>query len=271
MKEGICKLTQERGTFVKSHILPEALTKPTKPGNCFIQSGNSTPPKKRWSSWYDKKLVIRKGEDILSKYDGFAIEELRRLKLIWQSWNSIDELNVLRPYAYNAFSSYLPYFGLRKVICQHSKKLRLFFLSLLWRSASTHLTEFSYIKLDNVELEEIRTMILREQSEPLDFYPITLLQMASKGHIHNFVPIVIDNMVDIGGGKKCRHNVFRFYFDGLIVNFHRSMPTISGCEPFIVGYDKELIIQQQLYEESWQRANLEKSVVETEIKYAKKT
>jgi hypothetical protein len=259
MEQGLCKLTRKRGVFVKSHIIPKAFTRPSVSGNYFVQGGDSKPPKKRWDSWYDKKLVIRRGEDVLSEYDDFAVEELRRLKLVWQSWEPTDDFTSSITSVHG-----MPSFGLRKVICKDKSKLRLFFLSLLWRAASTHLTEFSNIKLNKDEIEKIRKMLINRDPGTLDFYPTTLLQISSKGHIHNFIPIVLDNVFDIGSGKTCRHHVFRFYFDGLIAHIHHPTSSIVGCKPFIVGCDEELIIQQQLYEDSFQRANLQQLVFETE-------
>jgi hypothetical protein len=64
---GICKLTGKSGKFVKSHLIPQAFTKPSVPGNFFITGGQGRRPKSNWSSWYDEQLVVQEGEDILSK------------------------------------------------------------------------------------------------------------------------------------------------------------------------------------------------------------
>jgi hypothetical protein len=85
MKEGICKLTGEKGKFVKSHIIPAALTTPEGTGP-LTQGGRGRPPIRRWSSWYDPCLVTQAGEAILAEYDNWAIQELRKNKLIWSSW-----------------------------------------------------------------------------------------------------------------------------------------------------------------------------------------
>jgi hypothetical protein len=69
MAYGVCKLTGKSGKFVKSHLLPKALTRPGVAGEYFISGGQGCRPKKRWTSWYDQELVIKKGEDILANYD----------------------------------------------------------------------------------------------------------------------------------------------------------------------------------------------------------
>lgn len=42
---GICKLTEARGRFVKSHIIPKALTPREKPGGLMFQSDGLERPK----------------------------------------------------------------------------------------------------------------------------------------------------------------------------------------------------------------------------------
>ena len=69
-------------------------------------------------------------------------------------------------------------------------------------------------------------------------------------------------MIDLGNGTTYRHHMFRFYFDGLIANMHRSMPSIAGVEHFLVGSDSKLVAQLQLNEDSFQLTNLSKAVIE---------
>jgi hypothetical protein len=73
MTNGVCKLTGNSGKFVRSHLIPKALTRPSVAGGYFISAGPGIRPKKSWSSWYDEELVIRKGERILADYDDWAI------------------------------------------------------------------------------------------------------------------------------------------------------------------------------------------------------
>lgn len=85
---GLCLLTGKKGKFVKSHIIPKSLTRPSKAGNKFLQpAAGSTTVRliKRADSWYDKSIVIREGEDYLSEIDSYAIDELRAQGLLWSS------------------------------------------------------------------------------------------------------------------------------------------------------------------------------------------
>jgi len=77
-KHGFCTLTHRPGAFVKSHLLPEALTRSTVQGAPLVQYGEGRRPGQRWTSWYDAELVTRDGEDVLSALDTWAIAALRQ-------------------------------------------------------------------------------------------------------------------------------------------------------------------------------------------------
>ena len=86
------------------------------------------------SSWYDTALVTSPGEEILRGLDDWAIRELRQHKLIWSSWGTDIELNT-------ADHVQLPLdamgWGCREIEVSEPARLRLFFLSLLWRAAAS--------------------------------------------------------------------------------------------------------------------------------------
>src|SRR5208337_2129315 len=83
---GQCKLTGTHGRYVDAHIIPEALTETLWKGKPLIQIGRHGRRIKRWTTWYDRKLVTAEGEAILAKYDDWAINFFRQKKLIWSSW-----------------------------------------------------------------------------------------------------------------------------------------------------------------------------------------
>jgi hypothetical protein len=237
---------------VRSHLIPKAVTRPSVRGNRLIESDGRLRPKSRWDSWYDDKLVTSEGEHILARYDSWAIEELCRLELIWKSWKTETETSLASSVK---STPGMPSFGLRKVRCKNPRMLRLFFLSLLWRAAATNRPEFREVHVDKEHLDRLRRMVHDGEPEPMDFYPTTLLQIASRGPAHNLTPIAEDNTFDIGDGVMHRHHIFRFYFDGLIAHMHRSR-SIEGIEPFIVGCSPDLVVQMQLLNDSFQMTNL---------------
>jgi len=256
---GICKLTHEHGAFVKSHLIPKALTRPVKKNCPLIQYGNNArKPIKRWSSWYDSRLVIRKGEDILSEYDNWAIAELKEKKMIWSGWEEAHCLDVI-PEA-NIYKLANSDLSLRIIRNYRSQTLRLFFLSLLWRAATSGLKEFSEIILPADDLEKLRIMLVSRNHEPLYFYPLSLMQLSTRGLIHNQSPIRDVKIVpDFFGNKRKEIPIYRFYFDGLIAHIHIQNTddgTVSELGDSIVGAKEKLIIPTQTYERSFQRENL---------------
>lgn len=270
-KTGTCRLTGATGKFVKSHLLPLALTKPAKPGNYFIEGGGDSRPKRVHSSWYDESLVTQAGEDVLRDYDTWGIEELRRLKLVWSGWGP---MLVLSAPDWQKFPHTRPEFsltGIRFVVSRDTNRFRLFFLSLLWRAAATNLSAFNSIKLDDAELALLGDILLGKKPAPPTFYPVSLLQIDSIGARHNFVPIVQESQSDDGQGGTLYWSTYRFYFDGLIMQFHRPQPGQDREEfstsDFMVGMSSRIAVQTQAAEHSFQYHNLSKLRAEAALQW----
>ncbi|MDQ8942885.1 hypothetical protein [Acinetobacter soli] len=258
-KEGQCKLTLEYGRFIKSHLIPQALTRPEVRGGIMKQIGEGSIPKKATSSWYDYELVIRQGEDILTEFDTAAIQILRNNQLIWGGWEL--EFNS----EHSTFYKIDDHSGVREFSNLDWKSLRLFALSLLWRACNTTQKCFSEISIPKKDLEKIRLLLINRDVGAIHFYPIKLCQLSTKGKIHNQTPFI--RKFDLP--KRCevtrsRHlNIVRFYFDGLVMHIHLSK-TLKQIENFdcqILGFDPQsLIVPTVTYETSFQRENLENIV-----------
>ncbi len=251
MTAGRCSLTGNTGRYVKCHLIPKSLTKPRSSGSHFVQFGVDESPTRVWDSWYDKSLVTREGEDILEGYDDFAVKELKRLELVWRHIRVPEQLVQLVYESPGMWS-----FGLRTVTFRDPRKMRLFFLSLLWRAAATKRREFAQIEIGSQELEILTAMVRDGNIDPLDFFPATLLQIVPPGFPHNHAPTALDATVDTGGGREFRHNVFRFFIDGLIVNIHRSKLDVSEISALIVGGDLQQAVQMQLVDDAMQIQHL---------------
>ena len=245
-----CKLTLKEGKFVKSHILPKALTKPRISGAHFVQpSMLSVGHKyiKRNDSWFDKDLTIRYGEDILSDLDSFGIEQLRKNGLVWSSTK-------------RKFFDTLP--NLSIVCFEQPKKMRLFFLSLLWRAAATKLDEFRAIQIPSQQLEKIRKVLTGEDKDKRSLYPMILVNLATEGHTHNLAPI--ESTIDCVQKGYGKNKIFRFYMNGLIIHFYIEDPSlfclsnpIPYDSPMYVGEEQTLVTHVD-YEDSFQFENLKK-------------
>jgi hypothetical protein len=173
--------------------------------------------------------------------------------LVWSGWGTKSSLPLETP---EWFGPRPEGFGLRQVECANPDKLRLFFLSLLWRAAAATLPEFGEINLEPDELELLRTMVRDGNPRPLDFYPISLLQIVSKGLPHNLGPFATDFS-------------FRFYFDGLIVHILRNLNVeFEKIERLMVGFSSTLVVQTQILEHSYQLANIKQHIVEGTLQWS---
>lgn len=258
MANDTCKLTGAQGKFVKSHLIPKALTRPETPGLPLIQGGSGRRRKIRWDSWYDRKLVIRQGEDILGGFDDWAIRYLRDQKLIWSGWGPMTGLG-----SYHTPIPNTPW-GFRKVKVDDPNKLRLFFLSLLWRAAASELPEFLDVIMPAGDLEQLREMLVSQSLGPISFYPTTLTQLSTIGIIHNMTPLAqvkrVPEQADQPDELTAKDiPIFRFYFDGLVAHVHRHAADDGYSKElgdFIVGAEGELTLSTVTYQHSFEHENL---------------
>ncbi|MBE0369064.1 hypothetical protein PAUR_a2836 [Pseudoalteromonas aurantia 208] len=246
---GICQLTGKEGKYVKSHIIPKSLTRPKKSGNKFLQPDVKAPQKrfiKRADSWYDKSIVIREGEDFLSDIDSHAIDELRAQGLLWSS----DKVRMQATHSKNE---------LTVVSFSEPRKIRKYFLSLLWRAAVSTLPELEDIILNRNQKEQLRQIIIGESEDDLSLFPTTLIQLTTEGPAHNFAPIKL---------KVHDREVYRFYMNGLIAHIYlhnTNMPVLMNPVPYdhpiFVGSERTLVSQVKT-EHSFQLNNLKRGISE---------
>ncbi|ROT95375.1 hypothetical protein EB810_09800 [Altererythrobacter sp. FM1] len=250
---GKCKLTGDEGPFVKAHIIPKALTYPATKGLPFAQSGRDYAPKKRWDSWYDPELVTAKGEKILTDLDTWAIEELRKHKLIWKSWGGGASLDSADHHPLPDSSH-----GVRIIEGLDTGRLRLFLLSVLWRAAASTMHEFAEVRISASNMRRLRRMILEGNSEPAHFFPASLTQLSTIGAIHNMAPIAQRKIADVRQPHGKTIPIFRFYLDGLIAHFHQeSSPTeVASLGPMLLGTEPRVAVTTVTFEASWERLNL---------------
>ncbi|MCF8795319.1 hypothetical protein [Xanthomonas campestris] len=250
IRYGYCKLTGRPGAFVKSHLIPDALTKPSQAGEPLFQYGDGPKPSRRWSSWYDTELVTRAGEDILSALDTWAISVLREHKPVWSGWGDMVQLGELH-------TKFDDDHGIREVSTD-TKKLRMFFLSLLWRAAASELYEFREIVLPQKDLEVLRKIVLGENEPDPCFYPVQLTQISTKGLKHNQAPYPdIKYIPDIENENAAPYSMktIRFYFDGLIAHFATELhPSHSASDlgKIVVGTEPTVVLSTVTFEDSMQ-------------------
>lgn len=250
MAIGKCLLTGKTGTFVKSHLTPQAFTAPVIPGAYFVTAGNRTRPTRAFTSWYDNRIVTRAGEDLLAELDSYAVSILRRHKLVWSGWGTGTRLD---PDLHTMLSETQ---GVRKVRFEDAKKIRLFCLSLLWRWSVSKLAAATEINLSIDQQHQLRDMILASDAGDPCVFPIAFIQLSSRGETQNMAPVAMMKEIeyfDVGITKIVPF--YRFYFDGLIIHF--DMPEEVGLPTAVMlGAEFEHMISTVMYEGSSQMANL---------------
>lgn len=253
MTSGKCALTLKHGSFVESHLIPRALTQPISKGVGFMQLSEQAKPKRRWSSWYDNRLVTREGEDILADLDGWAIKYLRTKKLVWSGFGPLQELTDDDRKLLGS------QYGVRSVGVENPDRLRLFFLSLLWRAAASKLPEFQPIAVLPADLETMRVALTTNSVPPINFYPVSLTQFHTVGHQHNQSPTADTKILPAFDDEpQSEVPIFRFYFDGLITHFHNTPndPNAAELGPLVVGNGNTITVSTMPFGISRQRENL---------------
>lgn len=248
-KRGNCKLTDTYGFFVKSHIIPKSLTKKGE-NEFFIEERNiygKVKYHKCFDSWNDNEIVIKQGEKILSELDDFAIKELRRTNLLWSSEKTlITKKGEIE---------------LDDTHCYDSKKMRLYFLSLLWRAAVSNLPAFKNINLSEDKIIKLKNLITKKQIDDFSSFPIMLYAL-SKGEKHNYSA----GIDEVNGIKT-----FKLYHDGLIIRFldihnHTLLIDKNGMPSLFVGEEDKITFIKIDYEDSRQKEELEQIKKRYELK-----
>lgn len=85
--------------------------------------------------------------------------------------------------------------GIRKLEEVDHKTLRLFILSLLWRSCVSNRAGFNEICLPEDELRILKEMLINRDAGQYFYFPITLIQLSTKGKIHNQTPFIDELIV----------------------------------------------------------------------------
>jgi hypothetical protein len=220
-KSGVCKLTKKRGKYVKSHIVPKALTPKEVPGGPMVQSNGHDRPKKRFDSWYDPRLVIRKGEDILASIDNDAIKEIQRLKLAWKYWDDASELEVEPNRAGAAI-------GLRSLSNVNHVTLAKFAISILWRAGASDMLDLQGFQVSEKLLEQSRQVVLGSCELDPKVFPIKVFQYVTKGPLHNLSPMNHVMTRPDGTAEK----FFRIFANGVF--FH--ITDTESSQPYDLGH-----------------------------------
>lgn len=233
-KHGTCKLTGTYGKFVKSHIIPKSLTPREAAGAAMFQSDGLDRPIRRFDSWYDAALVIRKGEDILEEIDARALQEMRRHKLAWRFWETLDELG-LEPFQAGAAR------GIRILNGVDHIALAKFAISVLWRAGASELPDMQNFRVPETTLTAAREIVNGTNAFDPTIFPIKVFQFAPKGPLHNLT--TMNHEMDRPDGLV--EHFFRIFANGLffhITDTTKSQPYDLGQASWYLGNQDRLSV-----------------------------
>jgi hypothetical protein len=248
---GVCKLTGTPGRFVKSHLIPRALTRLSRTGEkAFEVDAQSGKLLHRVEGWYDLELVTKEGETILAKCDDEGIRELRRLSLISSAPLNLSLDNSSESQQIDIHSN-------------HPKHLRMFVLSLLWRAGSTQIDAFKHFTIPSSERDYVGGLLLSgETGKPNEFVTV-FVSLNDVDAVHNHTPI---RDALLWEGMYLPFS--RFYFEGLVVHVYdrtSSLDLLNAIGQGAVGFSKDFILVRRPFSNSRQKDDLIDSMLRPEV------
>ena len=190
----ICRLCLKETTLVKSHIIPEFLYTPMydKKARRFfvISSDASVPDRTRQIGIYERLLCAECDGKVLGRYEDYAAKALNGGTRV----------------------GYAPVGNELRLCGVDYAKLKIFYLSLLWRmSVSTHLF-FKEVKLGS-DGEVLRKMILEGRpGEPGDYGVLCVAPLFDAQPLRDWM--LPPDMV-----QACGRSVYRCLIGGLLYSF----------------------------------------------------
>jgi hypothetical protein len=110
-------------------------------------------------------------------------------------------------------------------------------------------------------------MVFNKTVEPLSFYPIQLVQVSTRGLVHNRSPTKATKVIPATEETTEKAvDFYRFYFDGLVVHIACQSSDDGETErlgPLCVGNDEQLYVSTVTYEASEQMRRITHIMRET--------
>jgi hypothetical protein len=205
--------------------------------------------------------VTSEGEGVLSKIDSAGIDELRKHKLIWSGWAGHHKLR-LSDYAVPPDKN--SGLGVRLIEGVDAKKLRLFFLSILWRSLKTGIKEFSFLPREGVDLDRLGKMIVEGDSGHYGYHPVVLDQIGTIGLSHNQSPTFHTMEIPFEEGVRVV-DFYRLYMQGLVVHIYPENcdDLLDKMSALFVGGDEKLLVIARKFEETRQFEEIKQEIIES--------
>lgn len=167
MHPGICRLCLERKPLCDSHALPNSLFNyilRQNSGKAIVVTDDASSPAQNSSDTWDAKLLCRDCEGKLNRnYDAYGMAVFR------------GHEGLVRPYG-----------GGVDLLRIDRRRLRMFFLSVLWRiSVSSH-PNYANIDLPHDWEKDLRGALNHERPIPDSRYTVTLYKMCDSTPVRGF-------------------------------------------------------------------------------------
>jgi hypothetical protein len=162
MNIGICKFCGCQKPLVRAHIIPRALYPPDAQGNRmqFVLDGKGDlPPSRLPNGDYDPQQVRRGCEDLFNETDDYA-----KRFIVDRQGEAIRRSDRGTPYLEYAEVDY--------------RKLKLFFISLLWRAHATSLRAYEQVALGKQYEATAKKMLKAGDPGSPDDFAVFIIKIA---------------------------------------------------------------------------------------------
>jgi hypothetical protein len=159
---GNCKFCGKDRELIKAHILPESLYPADERGNrmlLVLDGTGKTTSKKLPSGHYDNKLVCRECENYFQEGDSYA----NSLFVSGCGKGVVQSTKLASGFQYENIDY---------------KKLKLFFISLLWRAHATSLPAFNQVDIGAKFEAKAKDMIKRGAPGNADEFAVVIIKVA---------------------------------------------------------------------------------------------
>jgi hypothetical protein len=193
---GTCRLVGTVGVFAKAHIIPDAFLQRATDAP-FLECGVNSPPRKRFTGWYDQGILGLEGERLIADYDNEAAKCFIENGFTYRARRDPHDLNKLGA-NFVADQVY-------EIDDVNTTKLRLFGLSLLWRAAVTSIDAFELVKVSHSHLLDIRARLAARDPGPFTEYPIYFAVFCDAEELMKVAPY-----------RPKNYPFYRFFLDGVV-------------------------------------------------------
>ena len=231
----LCQYCNQDRKLIKAHVIPEAFFRPLRKGKTpprLYSQGKF--PKKSPIGVYDKTILCLECEQKFHKWDDYA------QKLLLQEFDSFSPRKSNGEILAFVRENY------------DYKKLKLFFISLLWRSSISNQDYYSQINLDSLE-DSLKTRLENDKPGNADEYSTILARFDNRtGQLSMLNP----HPQDFNGLE-----FIQFYLTGYIAYVKIDNRPIKGIlRNFQLVPNQKLYILTRDFNESSEREVLEQIV-----------